>query len=94
MSHTIIHFIQQGGLMMYPLLIAIFVALTMIVERFFMLAAYTRHIALIDPVSDAIARNDLAEARKNSRPTPGQSPLYFAPAFRISTVTKNYWTTR
>ncbi|NDC82216.1 MotA/TolQ/ExbB proton channel family protein [bacterium] len=74
MLQTLIHFIHQGGLMMIPLLTGILVALTMIVERFFRLISYTRHIALIDPVSDAISRGDLAEARRKLEAHAGPIP--------------------
>lgn len=64
MVHTVFNFIQQGGIVMFPLLIGIFVALTMVVERIFSLRSYTKHIALIQPVADAISRSDLNAARR------------------------------
>ncbi|NBV84284.1 MotA/TolQ/ExbB proton channel family protein [bacterium] len=74
MAHTILHFVQQGGIVMIPLLIGIFVALTMIVERIFTLRSYTKHIALIEPVADAISRSDLAEARRKLEAFAGPIP--------------------
>lgn len=74
MAHSIFHFIQQGGIVMAPLLVGIFVALTMIVERIFTLRSYIKHIALIQPVADAISRSDLNEARRKLEAFAGPIP--------------------
>lgn len=74
MVQTVLAFIKEGGIVMWPLLLSIFVALTMIVERFFSLRSFTKHISLIEPVSDAISRGDLAEARRKLEPYAGPIP--------------------
>jgi biopolymer transport protein ExbB len=74
MVHTVVSFIQQGGLVMYPLLFSVLVALTMIVERFFTLRRYAKHIALIQPIADSISRSDLSDARRKLEPFAGPIP--------------------
>jgi len=60
---SILHFIQLGGIMMIPLLIIIFAAFVLIVERYLTLKKYITQLSLINPFLEAVQHQNFDAAR-------------------------------
>ena len=88
MSMTLGRFLQDGGVLMFPLYFCSFVALSVFVKKLLDLrAARLRHISWLTPVLKSLQAQDLVKALDLSRSQPG-------PLARVVTLTIGQYTKR
>lgn len=66
-----IQFLFRGGFMMYPLLLSAFIALTAIVERFYLFHRYYKMLfGFIDKIEELVRLGDVGQAQKECQEHP------------------------